>query len=73
MSGWCVPDSDLQFWPRHGGPAQGGVVGVEFVVALIEDQSLHVCTCQVSFRGGCILINFYLNFIILTVHFVTFY
>ena len=43
----------------RAGQGQAGVAGVEFVVALLDDQSLHVCTCQVSFLDRCILINFY--------------
>jgi hypothetical protein len=35
------------------------VAGVEFVVALLEDKSLHVFTCQVSFLDRCILQNIY--------------
>ena len=38
---------------------QAGVAGIESVVALLEDQSLHVFTCQVSFLDRCILINLY--------------
>ena len=47
--------------------AQAGVAGVKFAVALLDDQSLHVFTCQVSFFDRYILINFYLNFNILIV------
>ena len=53
--------------------AQAGVAGVKFVVALFDDQSLHVFTCQVSFLDRYILINFYLNFNILIASLATFY
>jgi hypothetical protein len=43
----------------RAGQGQAGVAGVEFVVALLDDQSLHVFTCQVSFLDRRILINFY--------------
>ena len=52
---------------------QAGVAGVEFVVALLEDQSLHVFTCQGSFRDRCILQNFYRNFSILNAYLTNFY
>ena len=42
----------------RAGQGQAGVAGVEFVVALLDDQSLHVFTCQVSFLDRRILINF---------------
>jgi hypothetical protein len=52
---------------------QAGVAGGEFVVALLEDQSLHVCTCQVSFWDRRILINFIRNFNVLIVLLTTSY
>jgi hypothetical protein len=38
---------------------QAGVAGIEFVVALLKDKSLHVFTCQVSFQDRRILQYFY--------------
>ena len=43
----------------RAGQGQAGVAGVEFVVALLDDPSLHVFTCQVSFLDRRILINLY--------------
>ena len=48
------------------GQSQPGVAGVEFFVALFEDQSFHVFTCRVRFRDRRILQYFYINFNILT-------
>ena len=58
---WCpLLTTDLTVAvDARAGQGQAGVAGVEFVVALLDDESLHVCTCQVSFLDRCILINFY--------------
>ena len=46
----------------RAGQCQAGVAGVEFVVALLDDESLHVCTCQVSFFGQVYIDKFLLKF-----------
>jgi hypothetical protein len=55
-------------WPQatvvvdaRANQGQAGMAGVEFVVALLKDESLHIFTCQVSFQDRRILQYFYLD------------
>jgi hypothetical protein len=76
----AAPDQAAHLPPQVAGAVdtgadqrQAGVAGVEFVVALLEEHSLHICTCQVSFWDRRLLVNFYQNFNELIVLLTIFY
>ena len=43
-------DPQMMLATSYADQSQARMTGVEFLAALLQEQSLHLCTCRVSFR-----------------------